>query len=184
MPMNYCGATDPGEAERSLSSGALSHAQVADTLEFLRATGWRPAKLRELTGYRDYTIRHYLRIAKKLVPAVKALLHRNSISFSMARAIASLPAPDQEAQARNAMMTGTSVHRLRRRLSGDDAFCDEQTSRYFARLANMLSEQTGLVISIAPDKDNKRAGTVVLRYTDLQDFDSICARLNVDLSEL
>ncbi|MCG7883730.1 MAG: hypothetical protein AB2669_07190 [Candidatus Thiodiazotropha endolucinida] len=182
--MDYCVAKDPEYAEELLMSGNLSHAEIADTLRFLREEGYKPAKLQKITGYRDYTIRHYLRISKKLVPPVKELLHKNRLKFSMARAIASLPPESQEDEARKALMTATSVHRLRSKLSGDDKFCDEETARYFERLSMKIAEQTGLVVEIKPDKDSKHSGTMSFRYTDLRDFDSICSWMRVDLSEL
>lgn len=181
---DYCASTEQGHAEKLLGSGNLSHAEIADTLRFLRESGHRPAQLQKITGYRDYTIRHYLRISKKLVPAVKDLLHKGLIKFSMARAIASLPSDIQEEEARKAIMAGTSVHRLRSKVKGDSAFCDAETKYYFERLATMISEQTGLFVSILPDKDNKHAGTMSIRYTDLRDFEAICARVQVDLLEL
>ncbi|MFC1337317.1 MAG: hypothetical protein G8D89_20920 [gamma proteobacterium symbiont of Clathrolucina costata] len=182
--MNYCSAIDPIDAEMQLAKGGLSQAEIADTLQYLRSEGYRPAKLQKLTGFKDYTVRHYLRISKKLAPAVKDLLHRERITFSLARAIASLSPEEQEEEARKAVMSGTSVHRFRDKLSGDDKLCDEETRRYFERLAGIIAEQTGIIVSISPDNDNKQAGTISLRYTDLRDFDAICTRLRVDLSEI
>lgn len=181
--MDYCVSTDPECAEKLLMSGNLSHAEIADTLRYLRESGYKPERLQKITGFRDYTIRHYLRISKKLEPPVKELLHKNRLKFSMARAIASLPPDLQEEEARKVFMTAISVHRLRRKLSGDDKFCDEKTARYFERLSTMIAEQTGLVVEVIPDKENKYSGIMSFRYTDFRDFDSICSRMKVDLSE-
>lgn len=181
--MEYCQAIDTEHAERLFGAGGLSHAEKADTLRFLREEGYSPTQLRKLTGLKDYTIRHYLRISKKLEPSVKDLLHKNRISFSMARAIASLPAEKQDNEARKAIMSGTSVQRLRGKLFGNDTFTDEKTQHHFERLASYISEQTGLSVTIVPDKDNKHAGVMHFRYTDMRDFDAMCERLKVNLDE-
>lgn len=181
--MEYCVAKDPEYAEELLISSNLSHAEIADTIRFLRESGYKPARLQKITGYRDYTIRHYLRLSRKLVVPVKTLLHKNIIKLSMARAIASMPPETQEEEVRNALMMATSVHRLRSKIAGDNKFIDEETARYFERLSTIIGEQTGLVVDIVPDRENKHSGTISFRYTDLRDFDSICSRMNVDLSE-
>ncbi len=173
------------KAQRRLAFGgtvpALSHAQIADTLYFLHQNAYSSKQLQSLTGYKDYTIRHYFRIAKKLVPAVKALLHEHKISFSLARTLVSLAPTAQEEQARQAIMHRISVHRLRRKLSDAEGVSDSDTHAYFERLADVIAQQTGLLVHISPDKTNKQAGKMILRYTDLQGFDAICTRLNLDL---
>jgi len=182
--MDYCVATDKIDAERLLKGGLLSHAEVADTLLFLRKGGYSPARLQSITGNKDYTVRHYLRISKKLSPLIKKFLHQEKISFSLARAIASLPENRQEEEARKAIMRGISVHRFRASIGEDGAFCNEDTERYFQHLTNVIAEQIGFMVSISPDKNNSKAGTISIRYADLGDFDSICDRLRVNLSEL
>jgi hypothetical protein len=182
--MDYCVASQTDKAEFKLSTGELTHAEIADTLLYLREQGYSPNSLQKITGFKDYTIRHYLRISKKLSPPVKDLLHRDRIKFSLARTLASLPIEKQEAEAKKAIMTGISVHRFRDKLSGDEKFCDKETEQYFERLAMVIAEKTGFNLSITPDKNNKHAGNISLRYTDLRDFDSICSRMQVDLSDL
>jgi len=181
--MDYCVAENIDDAKVLLERGGLSHSQIADTLLFLRKNGLNPTKLQQITGYRDYTVRHYQLISQKLVVGVKNLLHKKQITFAMARVIASLPQSEQEEQARKAIMTGTSVKQMRDKIRGEDRFCDEETKRYFERLAMIIGEQTGLVVTISPENNNKHAGIIQLRYTDLTDFDSVCSRLKVDLCE-
>lgn len=181
--MSYCNAQSKPEAEAIVRS-SNSHVAIAEALLYLKLQGLPPAELESISGLRDYTIRHYLRIAQKLSPNVKRLLHTNKLTFSMARTIASLPADKQEEEARRALHTGTSVHKLRARLSGSDAYSDDESARYFARLADTIAIQSGLNVSIVPQKGNHQAGTLSLRYTDLREFDAICAKLGIDLSEL
>lgn len=181
--MNYCVDTNLENAEQSVINGGLSHAQIADTLAYLRENGYSPAKLQKISGCRDYTVRHYLRLSKKLIPAVKEMLHKKRISFSMARTIASLSEDEQEQEARKVLMYRTSVHRLRDKLSGSEKILDERTLRYYESLAELFRQQTGIVLNIIPDNHNKHAGTITMRYSDLRDFDAICTRLNVDLSD-
>ena len=96
----------------------------------------------------------------------------------------SVPPQEQEEQTRQAILSGTSVHRLRHKMSGADQLCDQKMGSHFERLANILADQTGLMVSINPDKNNNNAGTLSFRYTDLYDFDSICHRLKVNLDDL
>jgi len=182
--MGYCTASDPVHAEMLITSGELSHAEIADTLQYLRENKYSPSMLQSLTGFKDYKVRHYLRVSKKLAGPVKELLHKKSITFSLARAIASLSPEEQEEEARKAIMVGTSVHRFRNKLSGEETFCDKDTERYLERVAVIIAEQTGFMVSLSQEKGNKQAGSITLRYTDLEDFDSICSRLRIDLSEL
>jgi len=182
--MDYCVEYETDKAERKLTSGALTHAETADTLRYLRERGYSPMTLQKLTGFKDYTIRHYLRISKKLTRPVKELLHNERITFSLARSVASLPTEKQEEAARRAIMMGVSVHRFRDQLLENEKFSDKETELYFQRLAMILQEKTGFNMSIVPDKFNKQAGTISVRYSDLRDFDSICSRMNVDLSDL
>ena len=182
--MNYSAATDNIRAEQLLKSGSLSHAEIADTLQFLKKNGYNSATLQMITGYKDYTIRHYLRIAKKLSPLVKGFLKQKKITFSLARAIASLPEVNQEEEARTAIMRGTSVHRFRASIGKEESFCNEDNKRYFQNLSNVISEQIGFMVSISLDNSNSKAGKISIRYADYQDFDAICDRLRVDLSEL
>lgn len=182
--MNYCNAQTKIEAESIIRSSDSSHAAIAEALLYLKLQGLPPAEMENISGLRGYTIRHYLRIAQKLTPNVKRMLHTNKLNFSMARTIASLPEDKQEEEARKALSAGTSVSKLRAKLNGDNMYSDEETARYFARLSETIAQQTGLNVMIVPQKGNTRAGTLSLRYTDLREFDAICAKLQVNLSEL
>lgn len=181
--MSYCNAQSKPEAEAIVRS-SKSHVAIAEALLYLKLQGLAPAELEAISGFKDYTIRHYLRIAQKLAPSVKRLLHSNMLTFSMARTIASLPTEKQEEEARRTLYTRTSVHKLRARLNANNVYSDDETARYFARLADTIALQSGLNVTIVPQKDNSHAGILTLRYTDLREFDAICAKLGVDLSEL
>ena len=180
---NYCVSDNPAHAVAQLQSGTLSHAQIADTLHFLKTSGYSTDQLASIMACKDYVIRHYTRVAQKLDDEVKRLLHRDSLSFAHARTIASLPPSDQEDLARSAIASGISVAKMRKRLDEEGQGDDEDFIKYFDRLSGKLAEQTGLMLSVKPDRQNRHAGTVLIRYTDLRDFDAICSRLDVDLSE-
>jgi hypothetical protein len=182
--MHFCVSDNPDKAVAQLQSGTLSHAQIADTLQFLKTVGYSTDQLATVLASRDYMVRHYTRVSQRLDHSVKALLHRGALSFSHARAIASLPAADQEEVARSTIASGQSVARMRARLDGKgQGGDDEEHTRYLELLAQKLAEQTGLMLNITSDKHNRHAGTVLIRYSDLRDFDAICSCLNVDLSE-
>lgn len=181
--MDYVVSTDPAEVQQLISEGSLSHAQIADTLAHLRQQGYSPDRMVKIAGVKDYTVRQYYVISKKLVPPVKELLHKNRITFSHARSIAAQPVEDQEEIARRAIMTGMSVSKMRDKIGGNSNHCDEETLKYYERLRDAIAVQTGFILEITPDISNKHAGTMTIRYTDLRDFDAICDRLNVDLSE-
>ncbi len=171
-------------AKLKLAEGDHSHAQIADTLLMLRENGYKTSRLQSITGYPDYKIRHYLRLAKKLNPSVMTLLHEAKIKFSLARAIASLPPDQQEEETRKILMLGTSVHRFRAKLNNNEFYLDRKTRDYFEKLEMNMSEQSGLMLSIKPNPRIRNSGEVVLQYTDLDGFDLICERLNMDLSQL
>lgn len=181
--MDYLVSEDPVEAEEKIRAGGLSHAQIADTLTFLRQQGYKPDNLKQIADVKDYTVRQYYAISKKLVPPVKELLHKGRLTFSHARSIAGQPEHEQEELARKTIMSRMSVSKMRDKIGGNEKLCDEETLQYYGRLRDTIAIQTGFVLEITPDRNNKHAGTMSIRYTDLRDFDAICDRLKVDLSE-
>lgn len=122
----------------------------------------------------DYLVRHYARVHRKLVPEVMYLFEQGKISFSMARAIASLPAKQQEKSARDSIAKKISVHSFRANAGGNS---DKQLVRDLERLADQYSELTGLHIVIMPDTHNPKAGSWVIRYESLDMFDAITEKL-------
>lgn len=117
-----------------------------------------------------YMIRHYARITRKLVPEVMALFVQRKISFSLARAIASLPTKQQEKSARDSISKKISVHKFRANTSGNQ---DKQLVRDLERMADRFSEITGLHITIKSDANNPKAGNWIIRYESLDMFDAI-----------
>ncbi len=65
----------------------------------------------------------------------------------------------------------------------NEFYLDRKTRDYFEKLEMNMSEQSGLMLSIKPNPQIRNSGEVVLQYTDLDDFDLICERLNMDLSQ-
>jgi ParB-like chromosome segregation protein Spo0J len=135
--------------------------------------GYRPAEIAQLSGIKDYTVRHHSRLHEKLSDPVKELFLSQKISFSLARAIAGLPSKQQEAFARKAIAKHISVQSFRQSLKVND---DAGLVREMERLSEQLSQLSGLDIKIQPDKHNAQAGLWVVRYADLTMFDVICER--------
>lgn len=125
------------------------------------------AKYTQLTAPQ---IRHYHRVARKLHPDVMQLLDEGKISFSLARALASLAPSKQERAARDALARGISVATFRSKLKDND---DYALRRELERLSQHCSDMSGLDIHIKADKNNAKAGYWMIRYSDLDMFDSI-----------
>lgn len=180
----YVLAKDPDVALRMLKEGQRTEAEKADTIEYvLEALNIDARRLSLLLQIKDYTIRHYSRIAVNLTSEAKALLHNGKISFSHARVLASMQ-PDQQAEsARNVIAKRTSVTKLRAQLASGHSVDEEALSHYFKKLESVMSEQSGLNIRISRSGNNN-AGEIVIRYETLSDFDAACHRLGVELSEL
>lgn len=174
------------EAELLLedSDVAKTHAQIADTLAFLKSKNVPPAQLQSITGFKPHTVRHYIRIANKLVAPVMKLLHEGKLTFSMARAIASFPGDTQEEQARSVIQKKTSVSRFRAMNKEDSLFTDDSVRKHYERVARLISEQTGLDVEILPDLNNNRNGEFKIRYVGHDSFDAVCSQLGGDLSDL
>lgn len=132
--------------------------------------GLRPFEIAQQAGLKDYTVRHHARLHAKLNESVKDLFLSRKISFSLARAIAGLPARQQESAARKAMSQHVSVQSFRNSLKQHD---DAKLVREMERLSERLSAVTGLEIHVQPDKANAQAGNCVIRYADLDIFDVI-----------
>lgn len=182
----YCSYVDAEAALQALTEQAavLSVAQLADICAFLRDEGVAAAVLRRTLGRRDYEIRHLVRVGRRLHPALKPLLHRGQLSLGHARAIAGHPAERQEEIGRDAVRRKLSVRALedRRRSAGKQLSEDDRA--YYERLSALVSEQLRHPVSIAPDPADKYAGNLTIRYNGLADFDAVCSRLGIDLSEL
>ena len=176
--------TDSEEAIEALEAGALDVIERSEAIAFVMDEGVSSSKLSKLLGMKDYKLRHEARVGKKLIPEVKEFVRKRRLSFAHARVIASFNDDEQEKVARDAIMRRSSVRSLEALRKGYDDRLDRETEKYFERLATFLSDHTGQVISIKPNKKNKNAGEITIKYFDLTGFDSACDRLGVDLSEL
>lgn len=143
---------------------------IGDLLEH----GIDTATIATKTKIPGYMIRHYARITRKLVPEVMELFSQRKISFSLARAIASLPPKQQEKSARDSIAKKISVHKFRANTSGNQ---DKQLVRDLERMSDRFSEITGLQITIKADTNNPKAGNWIIRYESLDMFDTITEKL-------
>lgn len=130
----------------------------------------------DATGWRDYHLRHLLRLINKLVPEVRYLISQDKINFSLARAIASLTQEKQEDAARSAIAKRISVHEFRHTLSSNT---NHKLLKHLTRLSDQYSAQTGLDIEIVADKNSDNSGRWIIRYYDLDMFDTIRDRLQL-----
>lgn len=130
----------------------------------------------ETTHWQDYHLRHLLRLINKLCPDVRYLISQGKISFSMARAIASLPQAKQEDAARSAIAKRTSVHTFRHLQSKSG---NHKLTKHLSRLSDLYSGQSGLDIEIVADKHSDTSGRWIIRYHDLDMFDSIRDKLQL-----
>ncbi|QEY15923.1 hypothetical protein D0C16_08030 [Cellvibrio sp. KY-GH-1] len=126
------------------------------------------------TEIRDYQVRHYLRVYRNLVPEVMSLFQAGRITFSMARAIASLDEKKQEKAARDTIAKGTSVNGFRNKLKDST---DKKLTAELERQSELYSGISGLDITIKPDKHNPKAGVWLIRYADLDMYDVIADRI-------
>lgn len=136
--------------------------------------GFSTATIAHESKLADYLVRHYARVHRKLVPECRQLFDQGKLTFSLARAIASLPPRQQEKSARDSIAKKISVHQFRANSGGNT---DKQLVRDLERLADQYSELTGLHIVIMPDTHNPKAGSWVIRYESLDMFDAITEKL-------
>lgn len=151
---------------RLSSSMTEQYELVSELLE----EGLKCASIANQCGLADYQIRHMARLHRKLSAPVKELFLQGKLSFSLARAIAGLPEKLQENAARRAIAKHTSVHAFRLELQKNT---DKEITQHLERLSEQASVLSGLDIKIVADKHNSRAGSWIVRYTDLTMFDTI-----------
>ena len=129
----------------------------------LSAMGVSNRAMVKATRIKDYQVRHYLRVHQKLSAEVMSLFQSDKISFSLARAIASLPLKQQEKAARDAIAKQTSVTRFRSGLKGNT---DKKLNAELERLGDQYSALSGLDITIKADRENPKAVVCIIRYTE------------------
>ncbi len=126
-------------------------------------------------------VRHLVRVARKLHPDTCELCRRNHrLSYGHARVLASIGMPRQIEAARTVLAKHWSVRQLERYTRGEPAASDNS---YYERLAETLSEQMGRPLSISPDKKTPTAGTISIRYFDVDDFETVCLRMGLSFEE-
>lgn len=164
-------------AKLDLETNSAKRAQLILELKSRNVKTHIIAKETDLTAPQ---IRHHYRIAHKLQPTVMQLLEEGKITFSLARAIASLPGSKQERAARDAISKGTSVSCFRNKLKNND---DQALLRELERLSQQCSDVSGLDIQIKADRHNAKAGYWMIRYADLDMFDCIASKIIGKLSD-
>ncbi len=184
--MEYCHFTnflDQEDALEFMKARKGNIIEQSEAVAYLADTGMKSNDLAKELGIKHYTLRHMARVGKRLTEDVKELVIKSRLSFSHAREVAGFDPSEQSNTAREAIRKRKSVRDLEADRRGYDKRLDEKAKKYFERLANIMSERTSLDVSIEPDGDDKNAGYVKLRYSDLARFDAIADRLGVDVSD-
>lgn len=143
------------------------------------------AEVKEALGLTRYELSHLNRLSKKLTPATRKLLKRNThLSEGHARALVRLPAKAQEDMLREALHRKLSVRKLELRvkdyLDGREPTPD---ASYYEQLSTHISETIGHPVKVRPDKSNPSKGKIVITYLGLDAFDSVMERMNVKVGE-
>ena len=156
-----------------LKSTQEHHARIV-IIEKLKERNVSNKVIAKESGIRDYQLRHYERVSRELDPPVMALLENGSITYSLAKAIASLPKPEQEKATRSAIAKKISVHKFR---ESRNINSDRRLNVDLERLADSYSEISGFDIKIKADVANSKAGVWIVSYHDLDMFDAIVGKL-------
>lgn len=180
----YCSHQSAPAALRALAEdgATLSNAELADFCAFLRLEKIKPELIAQAIGRRDYEVRHLIRVGLRLDSSVKSLLHRGSLTLGHARVIASYPQAQQEQLARDTLYRKWSVRELEDQRRGIHR-SSTLDHAYYGRLANKMSDIIGYSTAISPDRDNSSSGTLSFRYNSLEEFEGLCKRMRIDLSD-
>lgn len=185
----------PEQAKNELQYGSLSHAEKALAIAYLRKhrQKTKSKEIAALMKVQPYTVRHYFRLAMQLSPEALKALHQNEISFTMARALASIDTDQQIAQLRKLKQIPISVARARARFAGENASITDivnnsvatknsrEQDTYSKQLSEQISEQVQHPVDVALNADLV-SGSLTFRFTGLDMLDALCDRLGIRLS--
>ncbi len=126
------------------------------------------------------SIRHMRRVASKLNPALFHHLHNGHLKFAHAKAIASTDNGDQKNLAERCMAGNWSVPKLQKIINSSGEHDDEDKARTYQQLSETIEVQLGFPVAVKPEGRSDNKGAIVLKYNSLEEFDSICDRLQVN----
>jgi hypothetical protein len=137
-------------------------------------------------GQSASTVRHWSRLLHKLSAPVLERLTRplQFLSIGHLKAIAALPAAQQLLWLERCLAHHYSVRRLETLVQNTAGMADPSDETHYARLSEHLSLQLGFETVVRPSRGRRGAGKVTLSFQTLNEFDALCTRLRVDLSDL
>ncbi|MGL4240470.1 MAG: ParB/RepB/Spo0J family partition protein [Beijerinckiaceae bacterium] len=149
--------------------------------QLIEQFGYAQADLAKVVGKSRSHIANTLRLSK-LPDGVKALVNAGELSAGHARALLSVPDPDSLAKRIVAQgLTVRDVERIAQSGASDEAAATGSAAARVRKdadtraLEKALSEVTGLDVAI--DHKAGGGGKVSIRYTTLEQLDSLCRRL-------
>lgn len=146
--------------------------------------GHTQEQIAERVGKERSTVANSLRLLK-LPPSVREKVEEGTLSMGHARALLALESvPDIEVVTRQIAARGLSVRAtealIRQRLTGDraktTAVVKPQKSASVRDVENRLTKSLGAQVTLTEDANGK-AGTIEIRYADLDDLDRLLERL-------
>jgi ParB family chromosome partitioning protein len=148
--------------QRFVEEFDLTHQQIAETVGKARAT-----------------VSNLLRLMA-LPREVKTLLEHGDLEMGHARALLSLPEPQQTESARLIVAKGLSVRQtealVRSLLAANDKPAEDKTvDPNVAQLQQSLADKLGAAVQI--DYNKKGQGRLVIRYNSLEELDGILAHI-------
>jgi len=134
-----------------------------------------------LSNMSPSAIRHHLRIAKKLDPALCSYLHFGQLSFGQAKILVGLPSSSQVRQAKLCIAHRWTINQLKAAIAGEAVSeSADEARKYYQQLGDRMSEQIGFPVKVSV-KGHGPQGKIEIQYFTLDDFDSLCQRLKVHL---
>jgi len=148
--------------QRLIEEFELTHQQVAESVGRSRAAVSNMLRLLELG------------------PVTKGLMERRELEMGHARALLAVTGPQQDEAARKVAAAGWSVRETERYVKSLlNRAARPKPPRHkdpdVARLEQSLSDKLGARVEIA--YDNKGKGTLLIRYTSLEELDGVLAHL-------
>ncbi|WP_298636735.1 hypothetical protein [uncultured Umboniibacter sp.] len=165
----------------ALGSNLLSPAELASCCHHLfHGYSATSDRLSHGVGISAGHLRHLACIGRQLSNSALRKLDNGSLSVSKARLIAKLPHTEQNEWLAK---LNYSFRRLRSEIDGSDPtpVFTEDTSADFSIPAEAISHQVGVATRI--EGDTATQGRIILSFDNLDTFDYLMTRLEVDLRE-
>jgi ParB family chromosome partitioning protein len=152
---------------------------------WLCAEGLGSAAIARQVNHSASTIRHWARLSARLSPAVLERLERSVRMLSMGhlKALAALSHSAQLPLLERCIAHRYSVRKLEALARQSGEFADRDEATYYAQLSEQMSLKLGFPVTVRPERQ-RGAGKVVVQFHTLDEFDALCNRLNIDLSEI